>query len=284
MACRRLAGALLCCLAAALSACRKAAVEPYHATVQTTLVAGEPAYLLRPAKEDATPWYRELQVVFDSRPADEKELEALIADRKPVAAQAAQGLLQEVQGAVQGRRVAADKWSVLTLSLGRSGRAVTPRSASETILSAEVALTKLYARRPAITLDSLPLELCVAKLAREAGILHAQPRGYNPLVTWGKTDVSAKEALDEILPAHGFEHRLTDTRHKLGLTLKDFASRAEFVKAAADAIVTAGEALNKGHPLITVSLKEQEPAPEPPAPQPKAPPKRPESPRRGTQQ
>ncbi|MGD0091114.1 MAG: hypothetical protein ABSE73_14445, partial [Planctomycetota bacterium] len=196
-------------------------MDPHQATVQTNVLVGEPAYVLRPDKETQAPWYRELQVVFDTHPADAKEMNAIIADRKPAVSQAEQDLLQQVQNAVEGRGKGTNKWSFLALSLGRA------RKASDIQFSAEIALTELYAPRPAIAFDSLPLELCVAKLAREAGIVWSQPRGYSPLVTWSKTDVSAVEALSEILSDHHLECRFKNASYKIALRIEDLSNVQE---------------------------------------------------------
>jgi len=279
-----------------LCGCRKAAVEPYQTTLQTRVLVNEPAYVMRPANETQAPWHRDLQVVFDSRPADEKEMNAILADRKPIVSQAEQDLLQQVQNAVQGRRKPTDKWSVLSLSIGRA------RKASDILFSTEVVLTKLYAKRPAVALDNLPLEMCVAKLAREADLVYAQPRGHNPFITWSRTDVSAFEAIQEILSAHGLEPRYKNADYKISLRIEDqpkskeaggktqdaarkdapeplplYLTRADFVKAASDAILEKGNAINKAPAAVTVSQKET-PAPPPetkdktpaPAPPPKA--------------
>lgn len=238
-----------------LCGCRKAAVEPHVAAFETRLTVGQPAYLMRPEGETEAPWYRSLQIVFEQRPADEKELETQLNDRKPVAAQAEEELLHEIQRAVQGRRIAADKWSLSALTIGRTKRT------SELGLSAEIVLTGLYAKRPVIAFNDVPLDMCVGKLARDAGIMYATPRGHNPFITWSKTDVSAAEALDEILPAHGYEHKYVSAARKANLRLAGHPSRAAFVEAAVREIVeVAGKELNAARPAIAVTAKETPPA------------------------
>jgi len=272
---------LLCCSSAVwLCGCRKAAVEPYQAALQTRVLINDPAYVLRPANETQAPWHRGLQVVFDSRPEDEKEMNAIIADRKPVASQAEKKLLDQIQDAVQARRKPRDKWSLLTLSIGRA------RKAQDIVVSAEVVQTRLYAKRPAIAFDNLPLELCVGKLAREADLLYDMPRGHNPFIDWSKTDVSVYEALEELLPAHGYEPRFKNAIYRINLRIEDqpvskeakgkppdparknvdellplFPTRADFVRAAADAILEKGNAINLSPAAVKVLTKEASPPP-----------------------
>jgi hypothetical protein len=246
-----------------ISGCRKAAVERLDTglggtTVQTGLVAGEPAYLLRPANQTTEPWYRPMQIVLDKKAADQKELdEQLSAAHAPIAAEMKK-LIAEVDQAVQNRRKPNDRWSVLLLSCGRA------KKVSDILFNADVGLTKLYAKRPVIAFNEMPLDLCIAKLSRESGIHDSQPRGFNPRVFWSKTNVSAIEAYEGVLSAHGFEHKFTDVGYKVSLRLQDYETRREFIDAAVEAIMVKGKALNEARPAITVTPRET-PAPEAPA-------------------
>ena len=241
-----------------VSGCRKAAVdkpdENLGGQVQTNVVIGEPAYLLRPQNQAEEPWYRSFQVVLEKKAADEKELEEMVnAGKAPVLAETRK-LLEELNDELQDRRKANDKWAVLTVTCGRG------KKVNEIYINADVGLTKLYARRPVIAFNEMPLDLCVAKLSRESGIHDSQPRGYNPRVFWSKTNVSAIEAYDGVLKAHGFEYKFSDVGSKLSLRLQDFESRQAFIDGAIEAILAKGKALNSARPAIIVSPREA-PAP-----------------------
>jgi len=243
-----------------LTGCRKADVDRFDPAVTTYINVTEPAVFVRP-QNDTAPWYRELQVVLDQKATDEKELAAKIEEKKPGVTEASTRLLVELDRAVQSRRNPADKWSALTLTLGKG------KKAGDVQLNADVGLTGLYAKRPAIAFNELPLELCVAKLARESGIQHSQPRGYNPTVNWSKTDVSAADAYEAVLNTHGFDHKFTETFHRVSLRLQDFASRQEMLDAAIEAIAAKGKMLNSSRAAVAVSPRDKAAQPtEVPAP------------------
>ncbi|HYG78517.1 MAG TPA: hypothetical protein VEK08_26195 [Planctomycetota bacterium] len=237
------------------SGCRKAAVDRYNPTITTTISASDPAVFVR-SENDSQPWYRELQVVLEKQAADEKDLNAKIEQKRPEVTEASTKLLVELDRMIQAEKNANDKWSALTLTLGKG------RKQGEILFSADVGLTRLYAKRPAIAFNDLPLELCVAKLARESGLHESQPRGYNPTVNWGKTDVSAAEAYEGVLRSHGFEHKFTDTLHRVALRLQDYSSRKEFLDAAVEQIKAKGKLLNSARPAVQVWPIEKAPQPE----------------------
>lgn len=243
--------------------CRRAAVERFNPTVETRITASDPAVFVRPQSNsgEKDPWYRELQVVLDQPAASEQDLNAKTDEQKPRVNEAVKKLLDDVSSAVKSRMNASDKWSILSLTAGKA------RKASDFQLNADIALTRLYAKRPVIAFNDLPVELCVSKLAREAGIQESQPRGYNPIVNWSQTDVSVLEAFETVLTANGFEHKFSDTLYKATVRAQDFGSRQEFIEGATSAILAKGKALNAARPSILVSHKER-PAPPPPAPEP----------------
>lgn len=245
------------------SGCRRAAVERFNPSVETRVASAEPAVFVRPQTNsgEKDPWYRELQIVLDQPAASEQDLAAKLDEQKPRVNEAMKKLLNEVNAAVQSRKSAADKWSVLAISCGKT------RKVSDLQLNADIGLTRLYAKRPVIAFNDLPIELCVAKLARESGIHESQPRGYNPPVNWSQTGVSVLEAFETVLAAHGFEHKLSDTLYKAAVRVQDFASRQEFIEGATESILAKGKALNSARPAIAVALKEK-PAPPPPAAEP----------------
>ena len=244
-----------------LSGCRKAAVERHSERVDTAIVVNEPAYLVKPKVVDNPPWHRELQVVLDQRPENEKEVEALLADHNPAIARAATILLEDIQTAVNAKRQPQDKWSVLSLSCGRT------RKTTDIQIGVDVGLTKLYARRPVISFNNMPLDICIAKLSRDSGLQESQQRNFNPRIYWSKTNVSAYEAMEAILTAHGYERKYTDTHYKLALRAQDHASREALIDAVVQAVTEKGKALNAARAGIVVTPKEkEEPAAPPPAP------------------
>jgi hypothetical protein len=249
-----------------LPGCRRAAVDARPAVIQTSIAVGEPSYVTRApqtAQPDAAPqpgrWYSDLQVVVEQdpqQPLDARTLEGRVNEGKPAVSLAAEALLKEVQRAVEAKRHPSDKWSLIALSLGRG------KYATGIIFTADVGLTRLFAKRPAVAFTALPLELCVAKLCRDSEILPAQSRGYSPFVTWSKSDVSTYEALEGILSQHGFSRQYADTNHRVTLPVTKFPDQAAFLDAAVAAILEKGKTLNHGQPVITVRPKETPPPPE----------------------
>jgi hypothetical protein len=239
-----------------LPACRKAAVDTtLTPSVQPSILMGEPAVVLRSGDDQA--WYKDLQVGLAEKAKDEKEKNAKIDEQRPAVDQAVKALLEEIDEAVRARRSATDKWSIMSLTCGRG------RKLADLTFTAELGLTKLYARRPAMSFSAMPLELCVAKLARESGIQESQPRGYNPLVTWNRTEVSAYEALQAILTAHGFSYKFVETTQKVTLLLQDSPTRRDFIETATSAIVAKGKIMNTARACITVAPREKAPPDDP---------------------
>jgi hypothetical protein len=236
---------------ALLPGCRQAAVEPSQPKVETRVSAGEPAYLVRGPATAKEVWHREFQVVLDAKPASEDEGNKLASAQKSEIEKSVATLLEEIRAAVEARRKPSDKWSLLSLSLGRA------KKSAEVGLLAEIGLTRLYARRPVIAFNQMPLDLCVAKLCREAVILDAQQRNFNPVVTWKKTGVSAMEALDAILTANGFERKMTDTYHRASFKAQDYDSREEFVKAAVETLLERGKTMNEARAAAVVTPLEK---------------------------
>jgi len=155
--------------------------------------------------------------------------------------------LNEISKAVEDQQHESDKWSILSLSAGRAKRA------NEIHFGADVGLTRLYSHRPVINIVSEPLDISVAKLAREAGIQDAQTRGHNPPITWEKNDVSAYDALEAIVPGHGFDVKFTNTFYHIDLKAQDYNSRKEFIDAMASAILAKGKDLNNIRAAVVVT-------------------------------
>jgi hypothetical protein len=263
----------LACIAGVLlilGGCRKAAVEPSVPKVDTRTSAGEPSYIIKPA-ESATPprehWYKDYQVVLEHKPETDAEAEKLAAEKKTDIARAVAPLLEEIRASVEMQRKASDKWSLLALTIQRG------KKPSDINLIAEIGLTSLYARRPVIAFNNMPLDLCIAKLCRESGIQDAQQRNFNPRVFWTKNNVSAMEALDAVLNSNGFERKLTDTYYRSNFRVQDYDTREELLKAVVDAVIERGATMNAARPAVVVTPKEKAPkpaeeAPKKPAPQP----------------
>jgi len=235
------------------SGCRKADVERTANTITPSLNAGDPAYILKPKNEVKAPWYRDMQVVFDQRPEDEKQLETFLSENRAPVSEASSALLKEIADSVETQRKPADRWSLLTAWQGRT------KKGGEVTMIADVGLTKVFTRRPAMSFQELPLELAVAKLARESGITDSVPRGYSPKVTWSETDISVKEAYDSFLPKYGFERKFTNISGRITLRLQDYASRQDFVTAATNGIVAEGKRLNALRGGIVVTPKDTTP-------------------------
>jgi len=232
------------------SGCRKAEVERTANTITPSLNAGDPAYILKPKSENKAPWYRDMQVVFDQRPEDEKQLETFLAANRAPVSEASGALLKEIADSVETQRRPTDRWSLLTVWLGRT------KKGGEITMIADVGLTKVFTRRPAMSFQELPLELAVAKLARESGITDSVPRGYSPKVTWSETDISVKEAYDSFLPKYGFERKFTNISGRVTLRLQDYASRQDLLTAATSGIVAEGKRLNGVRGGIIVTPKD----------------------------
>jgi hypothetical protein len=255
-------GLLLIALPALLfpAGCRKAEVERTTNTVTPTIHAGAPAYVLRPKTDSRIPWYREMQVVFNDRPADEKELESYITENEAPVQDAVKQLLKEIVDTVEAQRRPADKWSLISIWCGRV------KKGGEITVIADVGLTRLFTPRPVIAFQDLPLELAVAKLARETGITDSLPRGYSPRVTWSATNISVKDAYDGFLQVYGFERKFTDVSGRVTVRIQDFATRPECKNAVTDAIVAEGRRLNAAKGGIIVTPVDTTPKTEPVAP------------------
>ncbi|HYF48178.1 MAG TPA: hypothetical protein VEJ63_02155 [Planctomycetota bacterium] len=241
----------------AVPGCRKAAVERHAPGVEPVLSTGEPAYIIRTQPPKASePWYRPYQAVLDKKPETDQELDQLVAEKKPGLKEPAQSLMTEVRRAVEAQRKENDRWSIIAMTLGR------PRKGPDVQFTADVGLTKLFARRPVIAFNNVPLDLGIAKLARETGIQDSIPRNYNPRVYWTKNNVSAYEAIDEILKQHGYARRFTDTIYRVSLRLQDYKSKEEFVEAAVETMLARGKDLNAARPALVVTPveKSEEPA------------------------
>jgi len=240
-----------------LPGCKNVDVQPHAPAPDAGATPLDPPYVLKPEFEETPPWYRNLQVVLEQK-ADETELKAIINSNREAVSKAQRELMDEIRQAAEARRQGSDKWTIHALYAGRG----TKRPA-DVMINADVGLTKMYSKRPAVSFNNVRLELCVAKLCREAEIYDMQPKGHNPLVQWSKSDVSAYEALEGILAAHGYEGRFTDILHRCSIRAQDYPTREAFVAAAADAILAKGKELNAARPALIVRLKETSPPAKP---------------------
>ena len=246
-------GALLMVLLLAVCGCRTADVQPGKPEFDTDVKILEPAYAMRKAKDP--PWYGNLQVLLDEKPVDEKDLAGKINDGKPEVRKSTEELLQEIDNKIDEQRKASEKWSIIAVQCGRG------KKPNEIHFEAEIGLTKLFTRRPAIVINGVPMDICVAKLCRESEVQDAQPKGHNPLISYEKKNVSAYEAIETILKTNGFDQKYTDTSYKVTFKAQDYASRKEFVDAVSQAILTKGRSLNSVKPALIVSAHVKEPKP-----------------------
>ena len=250
------------CFGLGLAGCRTAAVDRFNGPVDPVLNAGEPAYWINPpgaqSAADPNAWYRELQVVLTEKPADEKAIGPLLDPRRAAIKEASTELLLEVQRAIEKKHAGNDKWSLLSMSCGRA------KKSSDIQFTAELGLTPLYARRPVIAFDNEPLNLCITKLCRECGVLDSQPRLANPHIYWRKLNVCALDALDALIDENGLQRRYMDVFQRVNLRVQDYATRAQFVTAAAGEIAAKGRLLNAARPALIVTAKDTSSQPPPP--------------------
>jgi hypothetical protein len=232
------------------SGCRRAEVEPHAPKVETRMTTGDPPYAMRRANDP--PWYSDLQVLMDERPADEKELQQHITEHREEVKAALLATLNEILKSVEDQRHESDKWSVLAMTAGRS------KHANEIHFTADVGLTRLYAHRPVINITDVPLDLCIAKLCREAGIQDAQTRGHNPTINWEKNDVAAYDALQAIVPSHGFELKFANTFYHLEMKAQDYNSRKEFIDAISSAIMAKAKDLNNIRAAVVIAPRQKQ--------------------------
>lgn len=229
-----------------VAGCNKAEVESAQSQFQPDVQILEPAYAM--ARKDA-PWYSNMQVLFEEKPLDEKDLEAKVNAGRDEVRKNVEALLQEIGAAIETKHNANDKWNIVGVSCGRG------KKPNEIHFEAEVGRTKLFERRPLITFSNVRLQNCIAKLCRETELQESQPRGHNPSVTWEKQHVSAYEAMQTLLNVNGFDYKFIDASYKLPFKAQDYASRQEFIDAVKKAVLEKGDALNTLRPAIVVTPK-----------------------------
>ena len=241
----------LCLCAVFLGGCRKAQTRlDSPQEIDAAINVKEPPYLIQPSADSLKNWYHGMQIILDHPPKDNKELQAQIEAHKPEAAAAILEVLSEIKNSATAMRKPTDKWCLLSLSCGR-----VKRNGEDLIFTAEVGLASLYAKRPVIAFDNMPLEFCVARLARECGIEDSQKKSYNPYINWSKTNVSPLEALESIVDAYGFTSKFTDVSFRFSLQLQDYALRQTFVESAVAGIMEKGRMLNVAHPGLIIMPK-----------------------------
>ncbi len=248
---RRHVAVLLAVLSLGVFGCRTADVQPGKPQFDTDIKILEPAYAMRRPKD--TPWYANMQVLLDEKPVDEKDLETKINEGKPTVRKNTEELLQEIENKIDEQRKGNERWSIISVQCGRG------KKPNEIHFDAEVGLTKLYTRRPAIAISGVPMDICIAKLCRESEVQDAQPKGHNPLVNYDKQNVSAYDAIEAILKSNGFDSKYSDTSYKLTYKAQDYASRKEFVDAVTTAVLAKGQTLNGVKSALIVSPHVKDP-------------------------
>jgi hypothetical protein len=188
---------------------------------------------------------------LDSKPTSEKELDLLVAEKKPAVSDALMTLLEDIRNTIESKHQNNDKWSLYSLNGGR------PRRGSDIQFTGDICLTKLFSPRPVIAFNNIPLDIGIAKLSRETGIQDSIPRNYNPRVYWSKTNVSVYEAIHEILKQHGYVHRFTDTSYRVTLRFQDFKTKEAFMDAAVNGLLEKAKALNVARPALVVTPLEK---------------------------
>jgi hypothetical protein len=287
---------LAACALLPAGGCRRARVdkptEPVEPSVQVSQLPPPPkaAKAAPGATPAATPWHRELLTGEDARPAmvvempgvsspaaeagaKEPEAKAGAPSAEPKSAAPAYGpgpagLLEEIRAGIETRRNLQAKWSLLRLELS----APKPRNALQ--LAADVGVTSLYARRAEIAFERVPIEQCLTRLAKMAGMHYAQNvRVQNPLITWRRENVTVYAAIEAILQEHGFVPRYVSAGARLTFEPGDYPSREKFVAEAIAGVLRQGEKIEKGMPAVVVAPREAPKAPPAPSTPPKAAPK-----------
>lgn len=242
---------LLALLSAALfGGCGYAKIRPPGEQVETVTQVSEISYVLKPKTAPATqPWYHELLVELDVRPATPEAMKEALDQRRGPAYQAATTLLQELREEIERKRGKEAKWCLLSLRLGQDRV-----SRGESVpVAVEMGLTRLYAKRPEIAFVDATLEQCLLRLALQADLKMSSVRTANPVLTWKRQEVSVLEAIDAILNEYGFQRRITGAYARVVLQAEKYATREEFKQAASKVILDYGKGLDRNIPALLVS-------------------------------
>lgn len=249
------AAAVVALLVVAAGGCGRGRVGSGPQPVETLVEVGEPSYVVRALKRQGetngrkeTPsWVRRLQVVLEKEPGGPAALKKAYELYRGPAYRENTDLLKKLHELVSANRPAGASWDLLELRTGfkkpRRGR---PR------VTVGVGLRKVFGLRSEIVFEKIPLDVCIAKLARWGGIKDAQGRSYNPKVWWRKENINIKTAVDEVLAANGFDRRWSGVDIWRVLYPDEYSSREEFLKGAARVLLDAGRSLESDIPAVVV--------------------------------
>jgi hypothetical protein len=158
-------------------------------------------------------------------------------------------LLADILNGVLAGKPDKSRWSLLRLELITK---VAKRPSTMQVLG-HLVLKDLYLRRPLIAFERVRLEECMTRLAKKAGLRHAQPRTHNPVITWRGENISVLGAVDAILEKYGFSRQITGAFTRARVKVKDHATRSAFVSATVARILAAGRDLDRDIPTLIVS-------------------------------
>lgn len=241
---------LACLLAFSLSGCGSARIVPPVEQIEAGMAVGEPPYHWKPkTPPENPPWYRDLLVELEEKPASLEALKQSVQPHKGAAQEAARKLLEELRDEVAKARGAGAKWSLLSLRLG----AETLVRGESLPFTAELGLTKLFVRRPEIRFENVTLEQCLIRLALQADLKISTVRSTNPVLTWQRQDVSVQDALEAILGEHNFQKKITGAGAKVALQAEKHPSREEFKQAAVRLVLEYGKGLDRGIPALLIA-------------------------------
>ena len=252
-------------LLAPAAGCRRSRVEKPAGPIEPAMAATELPRQPETETAGAAPrWYYQVE---DMPPGEVVELgegppppaDVIPLDEAPAAAAApersaqpksAAELLAQVRSALEAKRPKDARWSLLRLELVKAPH----RKQLEPQLVADVGLTDVYVRREVVSVEGLPLEQCLTRLTRQAGLRYSQAaRTANPIVTYRREKVSLLEAIQEILADHRFSGRFTEVGLRQVFSLAAQPSREAFVEYVVAGLLAQGKKLDQGIPALLVA-------------------------------
>jgi hypothetical protein len=251
----RLGGCLILLTALFCLGCGRARAVGRPIPIDTLIEIGEPAYITENGKksvgadhgENPSGWHRRLLVTLAREPAGTEALaQAYSLHRGPAYRECTQ-LMKRLRETINANRPDAAEWDVLEM---RIGKPKPQRGRTAVVLT--VGLRALYGKHAEIVFEKMPLDLCVLRMAKWAGLQDAQAKGYNPKVWWRKENVSVRTAMDEILRGNGFERRYAGVEEMRVLYPDEYASPEEFLKSATGVVLDMGRSLESGIPTVIV--------------------------------